>query len=675
MIKHYHYFNTVLSKTSERGTVSIMSLKNLLDVPKEEQEKFLKSFDQVLLDLDGVVWIVFDPITGALESVKNLKKLGKQIHYVTNNSMLYENYLLKILNNHNFPGTIDDIVTPIQIAVGYLKSLKYVNEEIFVIGLPPIKEGLKKAGFNVLPDPPSTIDVTVEALLAENDVDKRNVKAVILDVDTNLTYIKLQKAYWYLLNPNCIWIVTLKDKLSPMGPKGPVLGSYHNIECLKDLTGKEYTSVAKPSTACVNYIKEKYKVTDPKKVLFIGDSIESDMSTAAMAGFQKLLVLSGTAQLKDVNNWKYPEDYKPEYYVENLEVLNKIIKAVFKEFLVSPFLFSYGPINCISEPLLKNECTKIKFVDMATLKNLAGVSRAEKEKFLNSFDQVLLDLDGVLWYVYNAFPGASECVNNLIKLGKKAHYVTNTSSLHEEKLLKRLNDKNFPATIENLVTPKQTLISYLETKNMNDKEIFVIGLQSIKDGLTKAGFKLVPDPPFPIEETIEAILSHNDTDTRQVGAVVIDVDINFSYVKLQKAFWYLQNPNCELIVTLKDKIAPMGPKGPLIGMLFVMESLKDLIGRDYVEIAKPSKTCTNYTIKKFNITDPNRILFIGDSIFADMGTAAMGGFQKLLVLSGSATIEDIKNWQYSEDLKPEYYIQDLAALNVIIKSIFPNLVD
>lgn len=311
--------------------ISIMSVKNLSDVPKEEQEKFIKSFDQVFLDLDGVVWIFFEPINGAPECVTNLKKLGKQIHYVTNNSMLYESYLLKILNNNNFPGTIDDIVTPIQIVIGYLKTMKFVNEEIFVIGLSPIKEGLKKAGFNVLPDPPSTIDGTVEALLAENDVDKRNVKVVILDIDTNLTYIKIQKAFWYLLNPNCTWIVTLKDKTAPMGPKGPVLGIYHNIECLKDLTGREYTTMAKPSMSCANYVKEKYKVTDPKKVLFIGDSIESDMSTAAIAGFQKLLVLSGSAQLKDVKNWNHPEEHKPDYYVEDLGVLNKIIKSIFKE--------------------------------------------------------------------------------------------------------------------------------------------------------------------------------------------------------------------------------------------------------------------------------------------------------------------------------------------------------
>lgn len=58
--------------------------------------------------------------------------------------------------------------------------------------------------------------------------------------------------------------------------------------------------------------------------------VPSDMALAAGAGYQKLLVLSGTTKREEIDNWKYPEEWKPEYYIENLNSLKSILESISK---------------------------------------------------------------------------------------------------------------------------------------------------------------------------------------------------------------------------------------------------------------------------------------------------------------------------------------------------------
>lgn len=56
----------------------------------------------------------------------------------------------------------------------------------------------------------------------------------------------------------------------------------------------------------------------------------------------------------------------------------------------------------------------------------------------------------------------------------------------------------------------------------------------------------------------------------------------------------------------------------------------------------------------------------------DMGFAARCGFKKLLILSGNANFEDVKNWTFSDGLKPDYYLNDLQDLHHVIEKMFKS---
>ncbi|CAH1159785.1 unnamed protein product [Phaedon cochleariae] len=301
-------------------------LKNLAKTSPEEQARFFSSFDHLLTDMDGVIWLAYRPLPGAVEFINGLKKRGKTIRYVTNNSLASVETIWNILKKKGFDAEIDDLATPIISGIAYLRRMS-IDKAIFAIGSQEMKEELRKAGLKVYPDPPQQIDESLPSLLQLLQ-DDENVGAVFFNFDPNLTFIKMQMMLTFLKRDDCHYIVGPGDKHIPVGPLGPIAGNYHHNKCIEEISGRTATLIAKPSQFYADFINKKFGIADPTRVLFVGDSIAEDMNIATMAGFQKLLVLTGAASIQDVQNWKYPEEHKPEYFVESLDVLNNIFKSL-----------------------------------------------------------------------------------------------------------------------------------------------------------------------------------------------------------------------------------------------------------------------------------------------------------------------------------------------------------
>ena len=67
-------------------------------------------------------------------------------------------------------------------------------------------------------------------------------------------------------------------------------------------------------------------------------------------------------------------------------------------------------------------------------------------------------------------------------------------------------------------------------------------------------------------------------------------------------------------------------------------------------------------MNNLNITDPSKILFVGDTMYTDIRLAEESGFKSCLVLSGNTKIEALATYT----IDPDYVLDDINGLKDII---------
>ncbi|KAJ8919373.1 hypothetical protein NQ315_016466 [Exocentrus adspersus] len=306
-------------------------MKNLAEVSNSEQLAFISSFDHVLSDLDdisfyylGVIWLLYKPLPDVSACINSLRRNGKMVHFVSNNSTVPTDVLKERLSSCGIQAEDENIITPIKAILAYLKKIQF-NKKLYVIGLNWIKTLLREEGFSIL-EGPLVVEESIPSLFSHLN-DDENIGAVLVEFDININYIKLQQAVTYLKRKDCIFIVGAGDARLPFGI-GHLIGPHYYINILSDFSGREPLKIAKPSIYYNDFIKERFNnMSNPSRVLFIGDSISEDMAFASKCGYQKLLVLTGLTKKENLSNWEHPEEHKPEYYVESLSVLNRIMET------------------------------------------------------------------------------------------------------------------------------------------------------------------------------------------------------------------------------------------------------------------------------------------------------------------------------------------------------------
>ncbi|XP_054730180.1 chronophin [Anastrepha obliqua] len=293
-------------------------------------------------------------------------------------------------------------------------------------------------------------------------------------------------------------------------------------------------------------------------------------------------------------------------------------------------------------------------------KYLNELTFQEKRDFLDSFDVIFCDCDGVIWEsLHDVLPGAPEAIDYLKQQGKQVIFVTNNSIIPIEVQLRKFQKCGLDVKKCDIVHPAQTICDHLKSIQF-DGLIFCLTSTAFKSLLSDEGFNVVDECVTFIEslDDLRAAIYSDDP----VKAVIIDVDFNLSASKLMRAHWHLKkNPEClfiggaaDTLITLdgKDVIGP----GPYISVV------ENTSRRQALILGKPGVALRDALMQKQHLKDPQRGLFIGDSLVTDVRFGKMCGFQTLLVLSGSSTRADLQS-KLPEMETPDYVIDCLADLN------------
>jgi phosphoglycolate/pyridoxal phosphate phosphatase family enzyme len=219
---------------------------------------------------------------------------------VTNNTQTTREEMLAKCTKLGYNLKLDSMVTAPYVTAHYLKQQNF-NQKAYVIGPPQLGKELDDVGIEHFGIGADNLDCSIVEYVLKKFKLEENVGAVIVAFDSNFSYVKLCKAVNYLRDPNIRLIATNSDRyfdITQVNFVLPEVGCLINaIECG---SGRIATVITKPSTYLCNVLAENEPAIDAKRALVIGDSLRTDMVFANTAGYETLLVGTGTSQLKDV---------------------------------------------------------------------------------------------------------------------------------------------------------------------------------------------------------------------------------------------------------------------------------------------------------------------------------------------------------------------------------------
>jgi glycerol 3-phosphatase-2 len=254
-------------------------------------------FDGLLIDLDGVVWIGRELLPGAVEALSELLGGGKEIVFVTNNSVHRPHVYAGRLREAGIAAQDDRVLT------GGAATAKLAAERVgpggtaYVIGAPGFKETVAAAGLGL-----------VEADAAPS------ADAVVVSGHREFDYAELLAAT-RALRAGAALFGTSRDPTLPM-PDGPWPGTGATLAAIETASGKRAETAGKPEPPL--FEQARALMPEAERVAMVGDRIASDIVGGRRAGLATILVLSGDTMREQAEEMETPPDHVIESLMELL---------------------------------------------------------------------------------------------------------------------------------------------------------------------------------------------------------------------------------------------------------------------------------------------------------------------------------------------------------------------
>jgi HAD superfamily hydrolase (TIGR01450 family) len=257
---------------------------------------FVNRYDQLILDLDGCVWIGDDPIRGSVEAIDALREAGKRIAFVTNNARHSTEDVVRKLWGMGIQASLMDVVT-VGGAMQHLLAETRRGMTVFVIGTEAMLKHVSDAGLRVL----NGTDLASRAEL------------VVVSATSQVDFDDLRNAT-LALHRGADFLATSRDPTYPM-PDGPWPGAGAILGAVEIATGRTAPIVGKPEPQL--FLTAVDRMGDGR-TLAVGDRVDTDVVAAAAAGLDAALVLSGGTSREQADAWKEP---RPKRVADDLRTL------------------------------------------------------------------------------------------------------------------------------------------------------------------------------------------------------------------------------------------------------------------------------------------------------------------------------------------------------------------
>ena len=238
----------------------------------------LQRYQNVILDLDGCVWVGGEPTPRAPEAIAALREAGRSLAFVTNDGQRSPEEFVRKLWSLGCTAAVEEIVS-----VG--AALQHRLAELppmptFVIGSPAVFRHVSDAGQRVV-----------------NGTDKADSASLVVVVGhVELTYRELITATRAVLS-GAELIAGGRDATYP-GDGGPCPGDGAILAALEYATGARAVTVGKPEPQMFRTALDRM---EPGPTLVVGDRLDSDLNGAAAAGLDGAIVLTGVTSREEAD--------------------------------------------------------------------------------------------------------------------------------------------------------------------------------------------------------------------------------------------------------------------------------------------------------------------------------------------------------------------------------------
>jgi HAD superfamily hydrolase (TIGR01458 family) len=230
----------------------------------------MRHIGAVLIDIDGVLTVSWQPIDGAVAAMQRLRSAALPLALVTNTTSRTRASIAAVLAGAGFPVTAGDVLTAPVIAAGYLKN-HYPGARCLLLNSGDIGEDL--AGLSLAGADDAAVDVVL-----------------LGGAGPEFSYQALNRAFGHLQAG--ARLVAMHRGLYWRTTEGLQLDSGAFVAGLEQAAGTTAEVVGKPAAAFFATALAHLR-TDAARTLMVGDDIENDVLAAQRQGLTGVLVKTG----------------------------------------------------------------------------------------------------------------------------------------------------------------------------------------------------------------------------------------------------------------------------------------------------------------------------------------------------------------------------------------------
>lgn len=231
-------------------------------------------------DLDGTVYRGESAIPEAVGLIRLLRKEGRQVFYMTNNSALTPDQQAEKLSRMGIAAGPEEIMTSSIATAGYLMN-EFGKQDVFMIGEDGLRQALELAGHRIV---------------------AAGGETVVIGIDRDISYAKLASAC-LAVSGGARFIATNGDRAFP-NERGLVPGNGAFAGLIELTTGVKPTIIGKPAGHMLSEIAKIHGVKK-KEMVLVGDNYETDIAAGLRFGIDTIHVDTGVTRTEDLV--RYPE--------------------------------------------------------------------------------------------------------------------------------------------------------------------------------------------------------------------------------------------------------------------------------------------------------------------------------------------------------------------------------